>query len=306
MTSPEGPLAKLVPHDLGKLAGTMLPAALPAAMPMIQKALPGGFRNRLVQWGLGLLLTFGLSVVVKRMLEAREAKKRALAPRPAMRTIPAAVVEEAPVAEHHPVAAVAPAMTEAPPPVDDGTRATRYPLLARPHVNLSGTIDQDLYASFREQLAAAPSQGTLVVSLSTLGGDPEVARLMGDDIRLMREYSGREILFLGKVAVYSAGATFMAAFPAGKRFLSRGTRIMIHERSLTKTIEVSGPLRTCVAGIKANLHEIEQSIRIEEEGFRDLVEGTSIDFDEVRRRAPENWYIEAEEARSLGLVLDVI
>ena len=298
MTSPENPLAKLVPHDLSKLAGTMLPAALPAAMPMIQKALPGGFRNRLVQWGLGLLVTFGLSVVVRRMLEAREAKKRALAPRPAMRTIAQG--------EPRAVAAVAPAMTEAPPPIDDGTNATRYPLLARPHVSLSGTVDQAMYESFRQQLAAAPSQGTLVVSLSTLGGDPEVARLMADDIRLMRDYSGREILFLGKVAVYSAGATFMAAFPASKRFVTRGTRIMIHERVLTKTIDVSGPLKTCVAGLKANLHEIEQSIRIEEEGFRDLVAGTSVDFDEVRRRAPENWYIEAEEARSLGLVLDVI
>lgn len=29
-------------------------------------------------------------------------------------------------------------------------------------------------------------------------------------------------------------------------------------------------------------------------------------FDEVRKRAPSNWYIEAEEARDLGLVLDVI
>ena len=302
MTSPENPLAKLVPHDLSKLAGTVLPAALPAAMPMIQKALPGGFRNRLVQWGLGLLVTFGLSMVVRRMLERREAKKRALAPRPAARSI--AQTQHGP--EPGAPKSVGAPMHETAPPIDDGTRATRYPLLARPHVSLSGTVDQAMYESFRQQLAATPSQGTLVVSLSTLGGDPEVARLMADDIRLMRDYSGREILFLGKVAVYSAGATFMAAFPASKRFLTRGTRIMIHERSLTKTIEVSGPLRTCVAGLKTNLHEIEQSIRIEEEGFRDLVDGTSIDFDEVRRRAPENWYIEAEEARSLGLVLDVI
>lgn len=197
-------------------------------------------------------------------------------------------------------------MHEPAPTLDGASRATRYPLLGNPHVSLSGTVDQAMYASFREQLAAAPAQGMLVISLSTLGGDPEVARLMGDDIRLMRDYTGREILFLGKVAVYSAGATFMSAFPADKRFLSRGTRIMIHERILTKTIDVSGPLKTCVAGLKANLHEIEQSIRIEEEGFRDLVAGTSIDFDEVRRRAPENWYIEAEEARDLGLVLDVI
>lgn len=183
---------------------------------------------------------------------------------------------------------------------------TRYPLLAAPHVHLSGTVDQAMFQSFREQIAAAPREGTLVIGLSTLGGDPEVARLMGDEVRLIRDYQDRELLFLGMVAVYSAGATFMAAFPADKRFLTRGTRIMVHERILNSEIHLSGPLKTLTATLKAKLHEIEHSIRIEEEGFADLVAGSKISLDEVRRRAPENWYIEAEEARDMGLVLDVI
>ena len=186
------------------------------------------------------------------------------------------------------------------------SNALNYPLLARPHVQLSGPVDQAMYQSFKDQLANVPADGPIVISISTLGGDPEVARAMGDDIRLMREYTGRELLFLGKVAVYSAGATFMAAFPTEKRFLTRGTRIMVHERILTKTINLAGPLKTCIANLKANLHEIEHSILIEEEGFRDLVAGSRVAFAEVQRRAPENWYIEAEEARDLELVLDVI
>lgn len=185
-------------------------------------------------------------------------------------------------------------------------RATRYPLLSQPHILLHGTVDHVMYESFREQLGNAPTEGTLVVAISTLGGDPEVARLMGDELRLLRDYTGRETLFLGKVAVYSAGATFMATFPVDKRFLTCGTRIMVHERILTKTVNLSGPLRSVVAGLKANLHEIEESVRIEEEGFRELVAGSKISFDEVRERAPSNWYIEAEEARDLGLVLDLI
>jgi ATP-dependent protease ClpP protease subunit len=185
-------------------------------------------------------------------------------------------------------------------------RATRYPLLSRPHIILHGPVDHDMYRSFREQLVDAAGDGALVVAICTLGGDPEVARLMGDELRLLRDYTGRETLFLGKVAVYSAGATFMASFPTDKRFLTRGTRIMIHERIITKTINLSGPLKSVVSGLKANLHEIEESVRIEEEGFRALVAGSKIAFDEVRERAPTNWYIEAEEARDLGLVLDVI
>ena len=182
----------------------------------------------------------------------------------------------------------------------------KYPLLAKPHIRLSGPVDQFMYQSFRQQLEACPDEGTLVIALTTLGGDPEVARTMADDIRLLEEHDGREILFLGKVAVYSAGATFMAAFPVNRRFLTRHTRLMIHERKISKQINLDGPLRMVVASIKAALHEVEHSILIEEEGFRDIVAGSNVDFEDLREKAPSNWYIEAEEARDLGLVLDVI
>ncbi|MGN5375228.1 ATP-dependent Clp protease proteolytic subunit [Sphingomonas hankookensis] len=181
-----------------------------------------------------------------------------------------------------------------------------YPLLARPHVHLHGTVDDAMYDSFRNQVLAAPTDGPLVVSISTLGGDPEVARAMGDDIRLLRDYTGRETLFLGKVAVYSAGSTFMSAFPVEKRFLTHGTRLLLHERQMTSTIELSGPLRMLVATLKAKLHEIESSIEIENEGFRDIVAGSQVPFEELVEKAPANWYIGAEEAKARGLVLDVI
>ena len=192
-------------------------------------------------------------------------------------------------------------MTDTPP-----RSARDYPLLATPHIRLSGTVDQDMYASFRNQLAECPTDGPIVATITTLGGDPEVARAMGDDIRLIREFQGRECLFLGKVAVYSAGATFMSAFPVEHRFLTRRTRIMVHERLINSTVTLSGPLRMQVASLKAKLHEIEHSVQIEEEGFHDLVAGSKVSFEQMRERAPSNWYIEAEEARDLGLVLDVI
>ena len=181
-----------------------------------------------------------------------------------------------------------------------------YPLLAKPHIRLSGPVDQFMYQSFRQQLEQCPEEGTLVIAVTTLGGDPEVARTMADDIRLLEEHDGREILFLGKVAVYSAGATFMSAFPVDRRFLTRGTRLMIHERKISKQINLDGPLRMVIASIKATLHEVEHSILIEEEGFRDIVKGSNVDFEDLREKAPANWYIEAQEARDLGLVLDVI
>ncbi|WP_238560111.1 ATP-dependent Clp protease proteolytic subunit [Sphingomonas sp. Mn802worker] len=193
-----------------------------------------------------------------------------------------------------------------PMPAATPSNANNYPLLARPHIQLYGTVDDRMYAKFLDGLAAAPTEGPLVVSITTLGGDPEMARAMGDSIRLMREYTGRETLFLGKVAVYSAGATFMSAFPADKRFLTKNSRLMIHERLMNSTIQLSGPLNTLSPVLNAKLNEIEDSIRIQDEGFADLVRGTQVTLDELKQRAPHNWYIEASHARDLGLVLDII
>lgn len=188
----------------------------------------------------------------------------------------------------------------------DRHNAINYPLLARPHVQLHGTVDGQMYDNFKSQLGNAPVDGPLVVSLTTLGGDPEMGRAMGDDIRLLRTYYGRETLFLGKVAVYSAGATFMSAFPVDKRFLTRGSRLMVHERQMQSTLHLNGPLNTLRYNLEAKLAEIADSIRIQDEGFRAVVEGSGVSFEQLKERAASVWYIEAEEARDLGLVLDVI
>ena len=181
-----------------------------------------------------------------------------------------------------------------------------YPALASPHIRLTGNVDYDMYRKFQDGMAAAGDVDPLVVSLTTLGGDPEVARAMGEDIRLLGAYQARNAIFLGKSVVYSAGATFMSYFRRENRFVTRGTRIMVHERIMTRDLHLEGPLSMCVANLKAVLHEIEHSIQIEEEGFKLLADQSKISFEEIRRRAPENWYIEAEEARDLGLILDVI
>lgn len=179
-------------------------------------------------------------------------------------------------------------------------------LLANPHIRLTGSVDQDMYDNFRQQLASCPAKGPIVITITTLGGDPEMARVMGEDVRLLREQGGREMIFLGKIAVYSAGATFMSSFPVDCRFLTKTTRLMIHERQMHKKLVVNGPLRSCVAALKATLYEIEHSILIEEEGFRAIVKGSKVDFETIRDRAPENWYISCREAMKLGLINGVI
>ncbi len=64
----------------------------------------------------------------------------------------------------------------------------RHALLAKPQIRLSGVVDQEMYDSFRRQIEACPDTGPIVIAITTLGGDPEVARTMGDDVRLLREH----------------------------------------------------------------------------------------------------------------------
>jgi ATP-dependent protease ClpP protease subunit len=176
-----------------------------------------------------------------------------------------------------------------------------------PRVLLAGTVDYEMYERFRAQLAEAPAQGLVVIELSTLGGDPEVARMMGEDIRFHSDVGPqRRFVFLGKAAIYSAGATFMSFFALANRYLTRGTRVMIHERKLDKTLHVNGPLTTCVASVEALLNEIQHSIAIQNEGFENLVRGSKISMEDVLRRAPSNWYLEAQKAQELGLIAGVI
>jgi ATP-dependent protease ClpP protease subunit len=176
-----------------------------------------------------------------------------------------------------------------------------------PAISLSGVVDYAMYVSFRQQFNNASSENLVVVELSTLGGDPEVARMMGEDIRFASETEPqRRFVFLGKAAIYSAGTTFMGFFVRENRYLSRGTRLMIHERKLSKQLVIDGPLTTCLATVQATLNEIECSIAIQNEGFQNLIVGSSVSFEEVLKRAPSNWYLEAQQALNLGLIAAVL
>ena len=56
-----------------------------------------------------------------------------------------------------------------------------------PLIALSGVVDYDMYEKFRKQFDKASDQALVVIELSTLGGDPEVARMMGEDVRFASE-----------------------------------------------------------------------------------------------------------------------
>jgi hypothetical protein len=154
--------------------------------------------------------------------------------------------------------------------------------------------------------AEAGAADSMVVELTTFGGDADIGRRIALEVRLFAERTGRRLIFFGKTTVYSSGVTIMAAFPREERWLSRDTTLLIHGRSLAKTLELSGPLSLERVRVEAVLAEIDAGLRLEREDFARLVEGTRADLSEVLRRAPAGWYMAADEALALELVAGMV
>jgi ATP-dependent protease ClpP protease subunit len=195
---------------------------------------------------------------------------------------------------------------------DDPRGETAPAQILQPQISLIGTVDEEMAQCMRDKLSdseggAGGGNGPLAIEMTTLGGDPEMARRMVLDIDAARErLKPCRLLFLGKTAVYSSGVTFMAAFPRGDRFLAHDASLLIHCRQLDKTIEIEGPMRASLAQVEALCQQMRFGLKLEEENFERLIEGSDVTMDELREKALYNWYLTAEEALERGLVAGIV
>jgi ATP-dependent Clp protease, protease subunit len=179
--------------------------------------------------------------------------------------------------------------------------------LFMPSIRLDGSVNDDMSRAFRNALAQAEGQGgPIVLELTTMGGDADTARRIATDIRLARERTGRELLFFGKAVVYSAGVTIMSSFPRERRWLTRGTSLLIHSRSINLTLNLDGPLATERRKLEVAMAQIDEGLRLQAEGFADLVAGSEVTLEDLEERAARNWYLDAEEALERGLIAGVV
>lgn len=174
-----------------------------------------------------------------------------------------------------------------------------------PDVRLLGSIDEAMVRRFLDQSGAAQGDKPLVLELSTMGGDAESARRLAEEVALLRQ--AREVFFLGKTYVYSAGITVMAAVPATHRFLTPDTILLVHERRMERTLQVSGALRSAIAVARDLLAELEIGQVLERRGFEQLAAGSRLSADELLQRVLEkDWYLTAEEALELELIAGIV
>lgn len=193
--------------------------------------------------------------------------------------------------------------------MDHHSNAPRPPALpsAIPHIRLFGDVCLAMLGEFFRQQAACPAQGPIVFELSTSGGDADVGRRIGQELRLWRDLDGREVWFLGKSYVFSAGVTIMAEVDPSKRFLTRDTQLLIHERKIRKDLQVDGSLRAAMTVASDLLAEIEAGQRLEREGFEALARGSKLSLADIQARVMvRDWYLSAPEAMELGLVAGLV
>ena len=96
-----------------------------------------------------------------------------------------------------------------------------------------------MVASFFDQLLPVSDvEGSILVELFTEGGDAEIGRRLAKEVRLLCQEHGRDVWFLGKTLVASAGVTVMAAFPKAKPWLTRASGLLIHGRRMVKDLHL--------------------------------------------------------------------
>lgn len=186
-------------------------------------------------------------------------------------------------------------------------RETIRPALLDPQISLFGTVGDAMFWSFKAQMQdALKTEGEICLELSTTGGDAETGRRIAEEIRICREYRGREVLFFGKTFIYSAGVTIMAAFDKEQRYLSRDCQLLIHSRRLNETIQLNGPLSSNIDIAKSALANLQSGLQLEQAGFESLSRGCSLSLEEIKQRAAKNWYLTAAEACEIGMVRQLL
>lgn len=175
-----------------------------------------------------------------------------------------------------------------------------------PDIRLFGKVNEAMLSEFFRQQAEVPRGKSIVLELSTSGGDADVGRRIAQEVRMWRN-SGQEVFFLGKTYVYSAGITIMSALPLTHRFLTTDCELLVHERKMKKELHLEGALRGCMSAVNDVLAEIESGQRLEREGFAQLVEGTTLSAKDVENRVyNKDWYLTAKEALDMGLIGGVV
>ena len=90
--------------------------------------------------------------------------------------------------------------------------------------------------------------------------------------------------------------------PQGHTLVDPGRRVADPRRRMVKDLHVEGSLGNCRRVLEEMIAYIDHGLRLEEQGFAELIGGTKVDTEAITRRAYSGWYLTAEEAFRRGPV----
>ncbi len=176
-----------------------------------------------------------------------------------------------------------------------------------PDVRLFGPVDNAFLTTFLATFGQACLTGEdPVVELMTDGGVADIGYRISEEIREAEASFGVRPIFVGKTSVFSAGVTIMSGFPPDRRYLAPNTTLLIHERRTTKDVHITGQIGASIQVARELVNELEAGLRVQNEGFARLVEGTDVSYEECLQRASTGWYVPAKEAFERGLVAGIL
>jgi ATP-dependent protease ClpP protease subunit len=200
-------------------------------------------------------------------------------------------------------------MSNAPAPsrTRDTGGITVQKMLFEPNLSVNGAISEQTLVFFLSRLEAIRLSGdALIMELNTSGGDADVARRIALEIRFFAKYSGHQLVCTGKSAVYSAGITVFAAFPQHARYLTEDAMLLIHERRMQSSVELNGPIKSCLQIAREQVALLETAERLETESFEELVAGSQMSLAELQSQLVSNCYMTASEALKKGIIADIL
>ena len=176
-----------------------------------------------------------------------------------------------------------------------------------PDVRLFGSVNDAFLTTFLAAFGNACLTGVdPVVEVMTDGGVADVGYRISEEVRAAEASFGVRPIFLGKTSVFSAGVTIMSGFPPERRYLAPNTTLLVHERRTTKDVHLSGQIGASIQIARELVAELEAGLRVQNEGFRRLVEGTDVSYEECLQRAATGWYVSAQEALDRRLVAGIL
>ena len=108
-----------------------------------------------------------------------------------------------------------------------------------------------------------------------------IGRRIAHEVRLWCDKPARDVYFLGKSFMCSAGVTIMSGFPFNRRFITADTLLLIQEHKLKKSVEFNGAPRGCLSLANNLIAQIESAKMLERHGFVQLVKGAKLTVDDV-------------------------